>query len=492
MDRGRIVRQILGIETVRRQALITLLANIGITVTGYLSTVYIAHVAGAGVLGAYYLFLAYFSLATLAADGGMGGAAVKKISEGEEEGAYLSAQAAIRAALTIACITAIVFALAPFMQDFSAAGLVPWLIFALTIASAGGIIAIGVYGSGSLGILQVGECLNTVTRVVVQILAVSAGLAVAGMVGGFIAGLLVATALNLHVLRIRPAPFGWRHVKALVPYAAWGFSSSLAVVIASAADTILVGYFLDTTEVGYYRAPLQLAALSLFVATSLSASLFPRMSRWYIQAEIDSIRHALRRALSYSLVIAVPMVIGGLLLADRLLYFLYGSPFVVAAPAFSLLLAAQVGAVFFTLDAMALGASGYPRQVFSVNALASLVLVGGELVLIPLHGITGAAIAVLLASCCRAGTARWIMEREIGVGVERKTLASILLAALLMGVLVWALRVIAFPHHVGVIAAIVIIGAAFYFTILFWLEKDLREEVSLLLVHLGIPLFPRP
>jgi len=61
VDPRFIVRQMLGIDTVRRQALISLGANVGVTLIGYLATVYIAHVAGAEVLGAYYLFLAYYS-----------------------------------------------------------------------------------------------------------------------------------------------------------------------------------------------------------------------------------------------------------------------------------------------------------------------------------------------------------------------------------------------------------------------------------------------
>ncbi|MDH7491878.1 MAG: oligosaccharide flippase family protein [Methanolinea sp.] len=487
-----LVRRLLGVEEIRRHALLSFLASTGVTAVGYLSTVYIAHVAGAGVLGAYYLFSAYYSIAALVSDGGLGGAAVRKISGGGDEGAFFTAQAVARLFLTCLCMTGILVLAAPFMHDARSAGLIPWLVAALAIGSVSGILASGIYGHGSVGILQAGEFISTVTRVTVQILAVGAGFAVAGMAGGFIAGLLAAVAINARFLRIRPAAFGLHHLKEMIPDAAWGFSSSLASVLALYADTVIVGYFLDPTGVGYYRTPLQLATLSLFVATSLSVSLFPRLSSWYGQGGTAAIRHALERALSYSLVLAVPVICGGLVLGERLLYFLYGSPFIVATHAFTLLLLAQIGAVIFVLDSMALSAVGKSRTVFLINALSCASLILLEMIMVPAYGITGAAAAVLLVSIFRAFSSRLALFRFTGVRAERATVGHIALAGLLMGGFVSVLQWLFFPTHIAVLAGIVLSGALFYFVLLFRLERELRKEVMELAEHLGLAGLPFP
>jgi len=487
VDPRAIVHRLLGIEAVRRQALLSFLANAGITAVGYLSTVYIAHAAGAGVLGAYFLFLAYYSIGALVSDGGFGGAAVRKISRGSEEGAFFTAQAVVRAVLTVLCVAGTVVLAAPYMHDIRTTGLLPWLAAALAVGSVSGIISSGVYGQGRVGILQAGECISAVVRVTVQVISVAAGLAVAGMAGGFVAGVLAAAAINARFLRIRPAAFGLRHVKALFPDAAWNFFSSLAAVLALYADTVIVGYFLDPAAVGYYRTPLQLATLSLFVATSLSVSLFPRVSSWHGQGETAAIRHALERGLSYSLLLAVPVVTGGLVLRERLLYFLYGSPFVVATHAFALLLLAQIGAVIFVLDSMALSVVGKPRAVFVINALSCAALVVLEVALVPPCGITGAAAAVLAVSIVRAAGSRIALSRYTGTRAETGTIGRIAAASLLMGAFVYALRQLFFPSSVVVLAGIVIAGALFYFVLLFRLERDLQREVSELVEHLGLP-----
>lgn len=487
VDPRSIVRQMLGIDTVRRQALISLGTNVGVTLVGYLATVYIAHVAGAEVLGAYYLFLAYYSLAILGTDGGMGGAAVKKISEGRDQDAYFSAQAATRIILLVVCTGLIVLLLSPFMRDFAGAGLIPWLLLALAAGSIAGVISTGVYGGGSVGALQVSELAGHIVRVMVQIAAVYAGFSIAGMAGGFVAGLCTAVAINVRFLHFRPAAFGWRHLREMVPYAAWGFLTGLSGILAGYADTVLVGYFLNSTEVGYYRAPMQLATLALFVSTSLSTSLFPKISRWNEEHEEESIRHAAGRALSYSLVLAVPLIAGGLILAERLLFFLYGSPFVIATSAFSLILLSQAGMILFSLDTMVLGALGRPRPVFILNAISAALLVLLELIMIPLFGITGAALALLITCIVRAAGARWTLSRSMYIGVERRTIRNILTATVVMAAVLSATRILIPVFHVAVLILIIGAGALVYFLVLFRLDREIHDEISELAKHLGIP-----
>lgn len=487
VDPRHIVRQMLGIDAVRRQAIISVGANIGVTLVGYIATVYIAHVAGAEILGAYYLFLAYYSLTILGADGGLGGAAVKKISEGKDEDAYFTAQAMIRLVLLILCIAIIVVVLSPFMKDFAGAGLIPWLILALAAGSLSGIISTGVYGGGKIGALQVSELASHVVRVIVQIAAVYAGFSIAGMAGGFVVGVCAALVINVRFLHFRITAFRWEHVREMFPYAGWGFLTALAGVLVAYADTVLVGYFLDSTEVGLYRAPMQLATLALFVSTSLSMSLFPRISRWNEEHNVEYIRHAVSRALSYSLVLAVPLVAGGLILAERLLYFLYGSPFVVATAAFSLILAAQIGMVIFTLDTMVLGALGQPRAIFILNALSAVLLVLLEVFMIPGFGITGAATALLVTCIARAAGARWVLSRHVHIGVERRVIGNILAATMVMAVFIIGFRVLFSVFHVAVLILVIAAGALVFFLVLFRLDRTIHDEICELATHLGIP-----
>ncbi len=489
MPASRIVDQLFALGTVRRQALISILSSTGITLVGYLATMYIAHAAGAEPLGAYFLFLAYYSMATFATDAGMGGAAVKRISEGRDQDAYYSAQFAVRSALLGIAVLAI-FLASPLMVDFNQEGLFPWLVLALAAGSVGGMVSSGVYGGGGVGALQVAEFISTVVRVAVQVIAVYIGFGVAGLAGGFVAGVLAALAINLHFLRFRLGRFGLRHLASMAPYAGWGFLSAAVGVAGSYADTILVGYYLGSADVGYYRAPLQLASLALFAATPLATSLFPQVSRWREEGAMDAAAGALSRALTYALLVAVPFACGGLLLGERVLYFLYGSPFSVAAPAFALMLVAALPLVVATLDGMVLGALNQPRAGFVVNTISVAALVCLEAALIPAFGITGAAGALLIAYGARAVLTRAVLNRFLIVPLERGAILHVLLATAVMAAVIAPFRLFIPIVHAGLLAAVVAAGSFVFFTVLFRVDAGISGEIREMAGRLGIP-WPR-
>ena len=96
-----IFSKILKINPIQRQSIITLFWQISFTAIGFFSTMYFAHTVGASILGAYFLFTAYNGIFSMVTDGGFGGAAIKRISEGEEPDAYFSAYFVLRLFFTI-------------------------------------------------------------------------------------------------------------------------------------------------------------------------------------------------------------------------------------------------------------------------------------------------------------------------------------------------------------------------------------------------------
>ncbi|GFO95935.1 polysaccharide biosynthesis protein [groundwater metagenome] len=61
----------MSIEPIRRQSIVSLVWQIAFTFIGFLRTMYFARAVGAGVLGAYFLFLAYLGIIGLMTDGGI-------------------------------------------------------------------------------------------------------------------------------------------------------------------------------------------------------------------------------------------------------------------------------------------------------------------------------------------------------------------------------------------------------------------------------------
>lgn len=467
----------MAVSPVRRQSLIGLFATIGSTLLGFAATVYIAHAAGAEALGAFYLLSAYLGFLLLASDPGLGGAAAQRIAERDEPAAHFSAYAAVRAGLALAVAAGLV-ASGPLLVDLGSSGLVPWLALALLAATLAGIVATGVWATGQAGVGQTAELVGVGARVAVQVAGVAAGYGAAGLAGGLVAGTVAAALVNLRFLPLRLTRFGARHLASLAPFALWSFLITLVAVVSANADTVLIGYLLSDREVALYRIPLQLAALAVLSTMPLRASLAPRIAGWTRAGALGEAADALARAWTFALLLAVPAAVGGLLLADRLLYFLYGADFAGAATALALLLVAQLVSVGSLLEGMALSAVGRPRGAFAAAGAGAVVLVLGDLVMIPAYGVTGAAMALLVSTAVATVLARVLLGRTVQVRLERRPLCAIALAAALMAGAVLAYRVVLPPDSLPLLVGAVVLGAAVYLGAVLTLDPMIRAEVA--------------
>jgi len=481
----RYLSRIMAIEPIRRQSLISLANVVGLSAIGYIATMYFAHVLGPAILGSYYLFLSYYGVFALIGDGGIGGAAVKRISEGREANEYFSAFMILRIILLVVSLTALLL-LAPYLRDFVSSGLYPWLILALIAGTIAGFASAGVYGSGKVGVAQISDFLNSALKIVGQIIATFLGYAAAGLAGGFIIGLLSGFLINFYYLPLRLTRFNVRHLKSLFSFSLWIFLTSTGFTVFATADTILIGYFLTNTDVGIYRVAYQLTGIATLVCIAMNTALFPRISRWNTDGDLHAIESALPKAVTFSLLLAVPIVTGGILLGERLLYFLYGADFIAGTAALGVLLIMQVVYVFVTLQITCLNAMDRPKHSFAATSLAAAINIGLNVILIPLLGILGAALATFISFILTAILSYTYLSRHLKISLEPRPIRNILTAAGVMAGVVLLFRAIVGIPSILYLLTLILVGALLYFTVLFRIDPGLRHEAGDLLRTVGL------
>ncbi len=474
------------IDPIQRQSLIAFSSLIGLSIIGYLSTMYFAHVLGPAILGSYFLFLAYYGIFDLIGDGGFGGAAVKRISEGREQEQYFSSFVFLRVLLLVVSIGVFVLVF-PYFVDLTSSGLFWWLILALIIGTFASFAANGIYGTGKAGISQMSGFLNTLVRILVQVIAAFLGYAVAGLVGGFIVGMTVGLIINYRFLSLHLVRFTRQHLKNLFTFSFWIFLASSGSMVFTYADTILIGYFMANADVGIYRIAFQLTAVAAFTTGSLHYVLYPRVSNWHATGEIEKAESALSRAFTYSLLLAIPVVAGGFILGDQLLYYLYGAGFESGTAALFILLLVQVANIFMYLQTMCLNAFDKPKKSFIATAIAACLNIGLNLALIPLFGINGAAIATLVSISLTAIISYSYLSRSMHVRLERNPVLHIILATLTMAVVILLFRFLFGIGSVLLLLGTVAMGAFVYFLVLFWIDRGIKEDLRSIISAFGIP-----
>jgi O-antigen/teichoic acid export membrane protein len=476
--------RIMSIEPIRRQSIVSLIWQIAFTLIGFLSTMYFAHAVGAEVLGAYFLFVAYFSIINLMTDGGFGGGAVKRISEGEEPDAYFSAFVVLRTIFVTIVLTALMTFRGLFV-DLNSAGTFIWLIVALVVSLLNGAVSGGITGRGKIGINATAGFINNVSRILVQIVAVFLGYGVAGLAGGFVLGMLVGSIVQLRFFDLHFMRFGWRHLKSLSTFSFWSFLISGGGLIFMYSDSVMIGYFMGNADVGVYRVIFQFTAFATFTTTALRSTLWPRVSRWDNIGETELIEESLSRALTYSLILALPLFVGGALLGDKLLYFFYGADFV-SYTTLMILFIVQIVNIFHYFFTTYLSAMDQLKELFKITVVAVVANIVLNATLIPVIGILGAAVATLVTMSLNAILARRILARAITLRIERSSLLNIFKASVVMGMVVGVYRLVVPLSSVWLVLIPVLIGGVVYGVLILKFDRNIYEELKGIMMQMNV------
>lgn len=472
-----IFSRIMSIGAVQRQSIVSLIWQIAITLIGFLSTMYFAHAVGAGILGAYFLFTTYYSIIGMVIDGGLGGAAVKRISEGEEQNEYLSAFFVVSIFLTIAAVIILILFRSYFV-DLNNSGLFYWLLLIVLVSRFAGPVSVGVMGCGKMGIFSTSSFIGQVSRILIQVVAVFLGYGAAGLAGGFAASILIPFIIQWRFFDLHFIRFGWRHIKRLSTFSFWLFLTSSGGMLYSYSDTVMISYYLSNDDVGVYRVIFQFSIVALFIANSLSNVLWVNVSKWGKINETRLIEESLSRALSFSLLLAMPILAGGILLGNKLLYFFYGGEFAKGYSILIVLLFVQIVSIFQGFFLSYLSALDRQKYAFKVTAVSGSVNVVLNIILIPMIGIIGAAIATLVTLMLNAVLAQRELSKIITIRMAKTTILNILKASAAMSVFLMVYRVFVPLSNIWLTLVPVMLGGAIYGILILKFDSKIYDELK--------------
>jgi O-antigen/teichoic acid export membrane protein len=162
------------------------------------------------------------------------------------------------------------------------------------------------------------------------------------------------------------------------------------------ADMVMLGFLGDAQALGWYTAA---SRISLFVLTLVSlyhVSVFPTLARYFDQRLHDA-TELLKSSLGLSAMAAVPIAVGGSILAEPILAIAFGPEYVAGATAFRLLLWAVAVIIIRSNHKIFLIAFHAQARYLRSAAWSALTNVALNIALIPRFGIAGAATATLVA-----------------------------------------------------------------------------------------------
>ena len=160
-------------------------------------------------------------------------------------------------------------------------------------------------------------------------------------------------------------------------------------------DSVMMGYWKLMAETGWYNAAYKLVAIAGIPLGLIFASFYPVLSRFFKES-----KEQLKRAWSYQMDIVIlstiPLVVGGIVLAPKIIDFAYGSNFTPAILAFKILIV-MTGITFFSQSFQYLLLAANQEKIFFwVTASAAVLNIVLNFLLIPRFSLYGAAVATTI------------------------------------------------------------------------------------------------
>lgn len=222
-------------------------------------------------------------------------------------------------------------------------------------------------------------------------------------------------------------------------------------------DAFLISLLLSEQHVGWYGAAQTTLLAFWMLPNAIRAAIYPLMARYH-QAKSQNLAVLYKEVSRYLIVAILPMAAGVSLLAEPIIHLIFDDSFGPAVPTLRWSIWAVVFGTLNVPSARLLIIDNRQREAAWITGLSMVTNVVCNLLLIPLYGIVGAAIARLIASAVFA-TLIYVYAQVL---VLKKNLLPLfwrpVVATALMSLIVWQLQ------SWGLIAAI--LGGIISYTVI--------------------------
>ncbi len=294
---------------------------------------------------------------------------------------------------------------------------------------------------------------------------------------GYVSGSAIGFFLAFYLLRNYVKDF-WksfdmtlakRLLKEAMPLALMGILGALTIN----TDTVMVGWFNGAVDVGLYAAAQRPVLLIYSVTTLLSASVFPLITKLAGKND-ERVKSILERMVTLSLLIAIPIFMGGVVLAKSIVLLLFGVEYLSTTTTFATLLFTIILLFPATIILNTIFSYGKQKVMLYSMILGGVSNVILDLLLIPKFGILGSAVATVISQSMAYGWA-WIEMKKINNFYTLRHIKKIVLSSLIMGLFAYVL-----DRSGANIILNIILSSSVYFAILFVLkEKILGDSLEI-------------
>jgi O-antigen/teichoic acid export membrane protein len=252
--------------------------------------------------------------------------------------------------------------------------------------------------------------------------------------------------------------------------------SNIAINMYTIWDMILLGFLSNAKTVGLYFAAVKLVKIAIPFIISMGTSIIPRLTQKFNHNDISGVKHLLSESFHFTVLIAVPLVVGMALLAPEFVETFSGKEFNTATSTMQVLsiLPLVIGlGHFFSMQILV--PAGLNHQMFLstlAGAACSLFL---NLLLVPFFDAVGAGIANISAELIVTGLYFYYVRKNFSFDIKWNLLLKALICSMFFLPTVYIIR-----QYIGSVYLILIFSVILCFIQYFVLQWVIYKDQMLL------------
>jgi O-antigen/teichoic acid export membrane protein len=446
----------LHIGRISRQSLVFFAGTIFTAGAGYLFKVYLARVLGAEALGIYALGMTIIGLLGVINGLGLPQAAVRFVSAYTATGrfdllrGFLARGAGLLLASNLFVVGAVLLA-GPWIavRFYHTPELKAYLgLFALIVFFGAVTTFLGQVLAGYKDVTRRTVIINFVGIPVTMILAVAAisrGLGLWGYISAQVGGaMVVCILLGVSVWRLTPRAARSTFARLppleiqVVSFSGAALGVGFLEFAIGQTDKVLIGFYLSARALGIYAVAAAMVAFVPIVLQSVNQIFSPTIADLYARGQIQLLERIFQTLTKWILASTIPLAVAMIVFASSLMG-IFGRDFETGWPILVIgtlgqLVNCGVGSVGYLLLM-----SGRQGRLIRVQAAAAVVMVLLGLLVIPVWGITGAALAAALTNVVTNVLCLRAVQRTLGLSPFTKSYLRLLLptCGVAVGLLLW-------------------------------------------------------
>lgn len=324
---------------------------------------------------------------------------------------------------------------------------------------------------------------EAIVEIFLKILVVSLGLLVLVLGYGLLELLLVqlfvfslSLALSFYLFNTRISKVIFNELnfdfcKNLIKSATPFLILSISVAIYVKIDIVMLSVMKGDLITGWYAAAYKFLEVFTFIPAAFGGGILPAMSR-FSQTSPELLSETYQKATKYLFIIALPIAVGTVILADKIIFTLYGAAYAGSIGALRILIWALVLS-FLNYAAVSVFISINKEKTFlAIVIFAALFNISANLVLIPTLSLLGAGIATVMTEGVVYLISLFFISLHLGKSSISQIISKPILSVAIMAFITWLLRGIS-------ITLLVPLSAIVYFLTLFLLKTFDEKELVL-------------